>query len=174
MEPLLPFRDGESKRAGRPSSRDGARDVCSKRLKAPADAADPASRRTARRGSPARGPATAAVSLEGRVDREVRVDGRLDVQLSEGLLLDLDIDDGSEVRGEEAPDRRRPVAKKPPGKPSIFSVRVPTADVADFGSSTGNDGGMIVGAALGVLVVEAMVWRRWWSSSAWSLSAHMW
>ena len=41
MEPLLPFRDGESKRAGRPSSRDGARDVCSKRLRAPADAADP-------------------------------------------------------------------------------------------------------------------------------------
>ena len=56
--------------------------------------------------------------------------------------------------------------KKPPGKPSTFSVRVPTADVADFGSSTGNDGGMIVGAALGVLVVEAMVWRWWWSSSA--------
>ena len=47
--------------------------------------------------------------------------------------------------------------KKPPGKPSIFSVRVPTADVADFGSSTGNDGGMIVGAALGVEVVEAIV-----------------
>ena len=42
-EPLLPFRDGESKRAGRPSSRDGARDVCSKRLRAPADAADPES-----------------------------------------------------------------------------------------------------------------------------------
>ena len=56
--------------------------------------------------------------------------------------------------------------KKPPGKPSIFNVRVPTADVADFGSSIGNDGGMMAGAALGVLVVEAMVWRRWWSSSA--------
>ena len=44
------------------------------------------------------------------------------------------------------------------------------ADVALFGSSTGNDGGTIVGAALGVLVVEAMVWRWWWSSSASSLS----
>ena len=64
--------------------------------------------------------------------------------------------------------------KKPPGKPSIFSVRVPTADVADFGRSTGNDGGMMVGAALGVLVVEAMVWRRWWSSSALVAVSTMW
>ena len=56
--------------------------------------------------------------------------------------------------------------KKPPGKPSTFKVRVPTADVADFGSSTGNDGGIIEGVALGVEVVEAMVWRWWWSSSA--------
>ena len=55
--------------------------------------------------------------------------------------------------------------KKPPGKPSIFNVRVPTADVADFGRSTGKAGGTIVGAALGVEVVEAML-RRWWSSSA--------
>ena len=28
------------------------------------------------------------------------------------FLLDLDIDDGSEIRGEEAPDGRRPVPKK--------------------------------------------------------------
>ena len=64
--------------------------------------------------------------------------------------------------------------KKPPGKPSIFSVRVPTADVADFGRSTGNDGGMIVGAALGVEVVEAMVWRWSWSSSALVAVSTMW
>ncbi len=64
--------------------------------------------------------------------------------------------------------------KKPPGKPSIFSVRVPTADVADFGSSTGNDGGIIEGVALGVLVVEAMVWRWWWSSSALAAVSTMW
>ena len=47
--------------------------------------------------------------------------------------------------------------KKPPGKPSIFRVRVPISDVADFGSSTGNDGGIIEGVALGVEVVEAIV-----------------
>ena len=64
--------------------------------------------------------------------------------------------------------------KKPPGKPSTFKVRVPTADVADFGRSTGKAGGTIVGAALGVLVVEAMVWRWWWSSSAWVAVSTIW
>ena len=64
--------------------------------------------------------------------------------------------------------------KKPPGKPSTFNVRVPTADVADFGSSTGKAGGTIVGAALGVLVVEAMVWRWWWSCSALVAVSTMW
>ena len=56
--------------------------------------------------------------------------------------------------------------KKPPGKPSTFKVRVPTADVADFGRSIGKAGGTIVGAALGVAVVEAMVWRWSWCYSA--------
>ena len=64
--------------------------------------------------------------------------------------------------------------KNPPGKPSIFNVRVPTADVADFGRSTGKAGGTIVGVALGVLVVEAMVWRWWWSSSALVAVNTMW
>ena len=51
--------------------------------------------------------------IRDRVDREVRVHRRLHVQLSsEGLLLDLDVDDGSEVRGEEAFKGCRPVPKK--------------------------------------------------------------
>ena len=50
MEPLLPLRDGESNFAGRPSSLEGARDVCSKRLKASADPLESIDRSSSRGG----------------------------------------------------------------------------------------------------------------------------
>ena len=157
------MREGESKRAGRPSSRDGARDVCSKRLNASADPLESMDRSS--RGGERTGDGGGLFCGDDSIVRYESTEGWTSSCPKASSWTSRSVIFPKFVARKLLRDAGRS-RKKPPGKPSTFKVRVPTADVADFGRSTGKAGGTMVGAALGVEVVEAMVWRWWWSSSA--------
>ena len=155
------MREGESKRAGRPSSLEGARDVCSNKLKASADPLESMDRSS--RGGERTGDGGGLLCGDDSIVRYESTDGWTSncPKASSWTSISMTVPKFAAKKLRIDAGRSR---KNPPGKPSIFNVRVPTADVADFGRSTGKAGGLIVGAALGVAVVEAMVWRWWWSS----------